>query len=1053
MNLTSRRARTLFVLCSVGAVVGAGVTATSALAAGVTLAFGPTGTSATIVDTDPSLAAPNPGLAYGLKVTGQANSDAMRLSVLSGPTGGSIFAEAIAANGAAVANPAGTAVTGAGAAAVLGTGTAGATSMTTDIVETSGDMTGHLIRIAKAGEPTEIVGVTAGGATTTLTLDRPLAAAHSGASLTDLGAAAISTWATTAVGTQSALTGYANTGNEYFGATVPGTYTFQLYQDHNGNGAYDSAQDDATPTFTLTVKDVTGATTSTSDDAAFAATVPSTVEVGRTLTASVAPGLTTVDTRGVDPAHNSVGALGYAISQAITLTRVGTNGLTPTPTSGHPVFDGASTYSWTSSTITHAGTATTTPTLAFTGTGTPFSGTAGTTTAADNLVTAVALAPQALQDTNVTITAAGAEKIRAGVNSVTYEATVTVSSGAKSGKLVDFTVAAGSGTTLADLTANGAAVPSTGIVTATTNASGVATLTVTSGKTADTNAYTVQAESNNIVSDADTGTGGNQPITATYTAAAAQAALLAASSTGNTSSVYTGTVTITGALQDQWGQVFHPAAGVQATLSVDQNQAGGFGAADYTHVVDIPSSGIFSSTYSDSTLTGARTDAYQWTVSAVDHTGGHIEWVANATPATVTLSTIGGHALPEATGTTEALSDYNTLSQSALVGTITDSTGTALKYADFTLSGSAGVYFIDSTGALKATLAARTDNAGQLQSAADQSGSDVKVVFTKAGTATITATSGPVTATSTANVAVSTDPYTVTVNNVTGDSGSVLVLTGTVTDMFGNPVGSQQVDLSTGTATLGALGNGAPSTNANGVFSTTYTTGSNQSGTATLTATIHGQAANVVPDTTVWTTTRGLTGLADGVYQATGTITVGAATPPSVSLSGTSTLTGAGAATLTGSTTANVAVDIYEKTTSGMILRDSVMSDSTGAFTSTVVITGTTTFIAKTADATSPQFVVTVTPIVRNSTASVTAVALGNGKVRLTGNGGPTRWGTLKFYRWVGSSWKLLAVSPGNMNADAAVVVSSPKGVQTFRAVYIYPGWSAAGGNARITVR
>ena len=36
--------------------------------------------------------------------------------------------------------------------------------------------------------------------------------------------------------------------NIYLQSTAPGTYTLQLFQDHNGDGAYQSGQDDCTPT-------------------------------------------------------------------------------------------------------------------------------------------------------------------------------------------------------------------------------------------------------------------------------------------------------------------------------------------------------------------------------------------------------------------------------------------------------------------------------------------------------------------------------------------------------------------------------------------------------------------------------------------------------------------------------------------------------------------------------------------------------------------------------------------------------------------------------------
>ena len=78
-----------------------------------------------------------------------------------------------------------------------------------------------------------------------------------------------------------------------------------------------------------------------------------------------------------------------------------------------------------------------------------------------------------------------------------------------------------------------------------------------------------------------------------------------------------GSTTLTGTLQDQWSQPFTPAGGTQATLNVDQNNTT-YGSADYSHIVDI-SNGTFSFSYPDVTSnSSARTDAYRWTVGAVN---------------------------------------------------------------------------------------------------------------------------------------------------------------------------------------------------------------------------------------------------------------------------------------------------------------------------------------------------------------------------------------------------------------------------------------------------
>ena len=149
--------------------------------------------------------------------------------------------------------------------------------------------------------------------------------------------------------------------------------------------------------------------------------------------------------------------------------------------------------------------------------------------------------------------------------------------------------------------------------------------------------------------------------------------------------------------------------------------------------------------------------------------------------------------------------------------------------------------------------------------------------FTKPGAATITLTAGSITKTFDFTVTDAVDPYKVTVNTVAGAPGDVLIVTGTVSDGFGNPAGGRTVDLNTGTSTLGVLGNVAPTTNAAGVFSTTYTTGTNQSGTATLAATLRvaannaAQTANATANA-AWATA-GVT-IADGVYTASSKVTI-----------------------------------------------------------------------------------------------------------------------------------------------------------------------------------
>src|SRR5947209_1641538 len=101
MNLKDKRTRRIAAVCASAVTLTAGGVAVSALAAGQTLAFGPTDTSATITDLDVTASLANAETAYGLKVTGASASDTdpLRISVLSGPAtaGAAVLSERVQA--------------------------------------------------------------------------------------------------------------------------------------------------------------------------------------------------------------------------------------------------------------------------------------------------------------------------------------------------------------------------------------------------------------------------------------------------------------------------------------------------------------------------------------------------------------------------------------------------------------------------------------------------------------------------------------------------------------------------------------------------------------------------------------------------------------------------------------------------------------------------------------------------------------------------------------------------------------------------------------------
>ena len=173
-----------------------------------------------------------------------------------------------------------------------------------------------------------------------------------------------------------------------------------------------------------------------------------------------------------------------------------------------------------------------------------------------------------------------------------------------------------------------------------------------------------------------------------------------------------------------------------------------------------------------------------------------------------------------------------------------DSNHTAVAFKNVTITGTPGVYFSmsatpDVNNPLVTTVTTTTTNAGAI--------GGVYAFFTKPGAGSITVAADTVTQSAAFTTDDSADAYKVVVNPASGAPGDVLIVTGSVMDAFGNPVVGTQVDLSTGVSTIGVLANAAPLTNSAGVFSTTFTTGSNQNGKATLTATLDGQTVNLTP--------------------------------------------------------------------------------------------------------------------------------------------------------------------------------------------------------------
>jgi len=803
------------------------------------------------------------------------------------------------------------------------------------------------------------------------------------------------------------------------GATVPGQYVVRLYSDVIADGEYDPTQDNATGTLTVNVKDATGATATAADDVSLPMTTTSSLVKGGVLTTTVSlASLTTSDVRGTS---SGIGVLGSAVAGALEVSLFN-------PTPARITANETETYSGTTLTSTYttlvgSPTGTWTSYLVFdddvdTDFGTYSGGTdnasgftllnSNTTTVSDNGVTGVTgLSVTDVQGTVKQVNATTVA-VKNGTRSVDWVATVTDADTDKSGNVVYFTIG---GTDAADVTTNKTTFDAAArIFSSTTDADGKARITITDNA-ATPAGYTVTAASNGYTIAART---------ATYAAAAATSVEI----TNSGSSLYPTvgqSVTLTGRVLDQFGAVYQPTNAQPQQVEVQIPTGNPVGFATVTN-------GTFSFVYTPASTPTAGTS----TTFTFDYQGatdaGVIRWATTAAAASITVST-------PTDGATPTLADFNTLPSTTVSGTVKDNANAGLAYKTVTLTGGNGVYFSEtSNGAdLTTSLPVTTDGSGNFTAYA---------FFTRAGSNTVTVTAGTASKQVSVHVADASGndaPYRVTVDDTEGTSGDTLVVTGKVTDIFGNPVTGAQVNLSTGTSVIGALTSTTPVTNSAGIWSTTFITGSNQQGDVTLTATLHGQTQNRTADDAVY----GDTGLDlnSGDYQSTGTIKVKSEeveAPTTVTLTGPSSRVGRGTVTLSGTTKAGSVVDIYLKPTEGALgLVDTVTADSEGAFTANVTISRTTTFVAKVGAVTSSAKTVTVVSTVRFASFKV----LGNGRVRLTADGGPNGGGTIIFYRKISATQiAQLGRVTANSSGDGSLTVRVGAGAKTFRVTYTSPG-------------
>ncbi len=1008
MNLQSKKARIPIAALGVTALcsAGLGIFASPAMAVGQSLSFAGSVSSATILKTDPTASPTAAGLTYGTKINGITGTDPLYVSVLTAPAPSAVLYAERAAGSGAPQNATFAAIAG----VTTADATAGSKAVTLDAAPTS-TITGDLVLIG-TGASAFYARVASGGTTANIILADPAPATFTGTDIKTAGSAVTHSAFTTATSAApEQIAGYSSGDNLYFGSNTEGTYTLQAFQDTNGDGIYQANLDSTTPTFTVNVK---------KPEDSFTLDTPATVAGGtKQAKAKATTTLSTEDIRGGSP---STLGTNIAAQTSFTLADSGSGGTGVTGLNTSPVAGQFSTadgiFAYLSGGVNGAtalGQGITTPN-AFTTTlkyGVTTVGSARSTSITSNGVATLTNVVAADQTDNVDIPVAGTIKVRPGTAAVTYTATAKDNAStpaAVAGATVTFTLTAGSGIALTDLTANGAAVPASGEVNVTTGTDGTAKLVVSSAKTANGNAYTV---------DASSGTATSSPsLSVAYQTAAVDTVKITSTSAELTPAVGTASVTVKGKLIDQYGKDFQPP-------SSDSQQVAVSGAATGNVV---PTAGAFSYTFTPTTPpTAGTTQTLTFTYGAKT-ANAVINWASSAAAATVTLSAPAdkatGLALQNVSGPGSGI---------AVTGTVLDSTNAGLAYKGVKLSGDDGVWFAtastpDADHPLSATLDTVASNSGALQGA--------YVFFTKSGDHKVTATAGTATATSnvTANAPVATAGWNVTVNDVNGAPGSTLILTGKVTDVFGNPVSGAVVSLNADPSTVGALGSTTVTTNAAGVFSTTFVTGTNSSGDVKVTAEITNNGGTLTP-AAAWKTA-GVT-LKDAVDKVTGAVTVAAT---KLTLSATAKVVAGGSggtAKLSGKYLPDTSVDIWSKESGEKTysLMDSVMTDGEGEWGISTKVARSTYFLAKANGLSSPSDVTEVW-----SAVSLTAKALGKGKVQLSANGDPNVKAPLNFYRSIAGKDPLLKKVTSSSSGVAKVTVSLPKGVRSVYVTYKAPG-------------
>jgi hypothetical protein len=1003
---------------------------------------------------------------------------------------GALVSPAFAAGPALAITPATTTVNTVNLGAAASTNHTGTSAGTYDILQPHADAT-YSLRVTSGVASLKLsldsytppTGVTPPALKDLFYAQMPTSTATASGPTSVPGAANLAAWKPITPGAspvEALLTGggaVANT-NVFLAPAAPGTYVIH-FVDPGAQGGTDD--DSVSPSVTLNVKDAFAATTGGAIDLTddWAPTVTNSalsVGIGAPLATTVGlSSLTLLDARstssGIGVLASKVGGLvGVRFSHSVGNTGTQwTDGTNATAYTASAAVSAAGTRTIPVGVTSAAGTITATAAFDRVGNGIDAGDTDWTTTAATDVATNSVGTVPTLVATDVVgsvkqAAGSGAVAVKPGVAAVTYSATVNP---VAASKVVYFTVYANTGTAaaqianIAKLSTNGTVVDTSSttskIYSAITDALGVASLKVTSSDPKALDTYKVAASSNGHAAIA------YSPLTVLYADPSGSSAMITSTVADLTPDLTTTSVTIKGKVTDQFGSAYQPAssASQQAQLFVGTNAVSCTAvtfarptapAAGNATIVG----GEFTFTYTPTTapLSGTCTPiaiGYDGdgnaSIAVAEADTDSINWASTTAAGVVTLTSPTDAAIGVnlskssviASGQTTATTgtgigaDADDFGDAAgqITGTVTDASNAPLPYKTVTLTGTDGVYFSSSaTGSdLVPSLAIVSNNVGVFGGG--------YAFFTKPGTAKVTATAGAVFDAASVTTDPSTDPFKVTVNDASGTPGSTLIVTGSLKDFFNHPVPSWGVSLSVGTSTVGGLSSSTPVTNPEGIYSTSFISGANQSGEVQLTATIPNQTTNVVP-VVGWTTIAKLPGLPPhGEYMDQATIAV---TNTKLTLVAQARVTSSanGARTLlSGTFLPNTSVDIYAKESGAMAYQfiDTAMTDAEGEWGVAETIKKSTYFLARSSGLSSPSDQTQV-----YSRVSISAKALGGGRVSLYANGDPNAKAPIVFYRaMAGVDPKLRGIISGSYGS-ARVTVSLPRGTR-----YVYATYQAAG--------